>query len=144
MATVRNSRTFTSRRHVAATYRSGLEEKVAAQLTAAGVAFTYEDEVIRYTQPESEHRYTPDYILPNNIIVETKGIFDVADRKKHLLVQQQHPHLDIRFVFTRSKATISKASKTTYADWCEKHGFKFADKLIPRAWLEEELSNGNL
>lgn len=137
MATVRSTRT-TSRKHVSATYRSGLEEKVADQLRAGGFAFTYEDEVIRFSVPESDHRYTPDFILGNNIIVETKGIFDAADRKKHLLIQQQHPHLDIRFVFTRSKAPITKTSKTTYAMWCTANGFKFADKLIPLAWLEED------
>jgi Phage endonuclease I len=126
-----------ARKHVSATYRSGLEEKVSAQLTAAGVTFTYEDEVIRYTSPETPHRYTPDFHLPNNIVVETKGIFDAADRKKHLLIRDQHPHLDIRFVFTRSKTTLSKASKTSYGDWCDANGFLYADKLIPLAWIEE-------
>ncbi len=34
-----------------------------------------------------------------------------ADRQKHLLVRDQHPELDIRFVFSRSAAKINKASK---------------------------------
>ena len=57
--------------------------------------------------------YTPDFELPNGIIIESKGRFVAADRKKHLLVQKQHPELDIRFVFSNSKAKISKGSKTT-------------------------------
>ena len=61
----------------------------------------------------------------------------VADRKKHLLIKEQHPELDIRFVFSSSKAKLSKGSKTTYALWCTKNGFKFADRLIPRAWLKD-------
>ena len=67
----------------------------------------------------------------------TKGRFVLEDRKKHLLVKQQHPELDIRFVFSNSKNKINKKSKTTYADWCEKNGFKYADKVIPDEWFEE-------
>lgn len=138
MATVRNSRTPTRRRHTA-TYRSGLEQKVAAQIEAAGLPVVYEDKanVIPYTTPATPHKYTPDFKLPNGIIVETKGIFDADDRKKHLLVREQHPHIDIRFVFSNSKSKLYKGSPTTYAAWCEKNGFKYADKLIPAAWLAE-------
>ena len=42
------------------------------------------------------------------------------------------------FVFHNSKNKIRKGSKTTYADWCVKHGFQFADKTIPSAWLESK------
>ena len=87
--------------------------------------------------PESVHVYTPDFKLPNKIIIESKGRFVSEDRKKHLLVKQQRPDLDIRFVFSNSKAKISKGSKTSYADWCIKHGFLYADKLIPEEWINE-------
>ena len=82
-------------------------------------------------------RYTPDFILPNGIIIETKGRFVAADRKKHLLIQQQHSELDIRFVFSNSRAKLSKGAKSTYGEWCEKHGFLYADKQIPEEWLSE-------
>jgi len=118
-------------------YRSGLEEKVAQYLLDAGVKFTYEEEVIRYIKPEKSARYTPDFVLENGIIVETKGRFLTADRLKHLLIQKQHPDLDIRFVFSRSKERLSKKSSTTYAAWCQKHGFKYADETIPLEWLKE-------
>jgi hypothetical protein len=126
-------------RHVEAAYRSGLEEAVAEQLRQAGVVAAYEEEKIPYVTPATPHKYTPDFRLPNGIYIETKGRFETADRKKHLLIKDQHPGLDIRFVFTRSKTTISKASKTTYADWCLKNGFQYADKWIPDAWLKEKL-----
>ncbi|MQR02362.1 hypothetical protein [Glaciimonas soli] len=71
-------------------------------------------------------------------MTHSKGRFLTADRQKHLLIKQQHPELDIRFVFSRSKTTISKTSKTTYGDWCLKYGFKYADKSIPDAWLKEK------
>lgn len=119
-------------------YRSGLEEEIAQQLDRAGVAYRYEEVIIPYTKPESKHKYTPDFVLANGIIVETKGRFLTEDRKKHILIKGQRPDLDIRFVFNRSKTPISKTSKTTYAAWCEKHGFKFADKAIPLSWLLEE------
>ncbi len=59
------------------------------------------------------------------------------DRQKHLLIKQQHPEKDVRFVFSNSRGRISKSSNTTYADWCLKNGFVFADKLIPVGWLNE-------
>lgn len=118
-------------------WRSGLEEDVAKALTDAGVPFTYEQTKIRYIKPASEHQYTPDFVLDNGIIVETKGLFLVADRKKHILIKRQHPHLDIRFVFSNSKQRLTKASRTTYAQWCVKNGFLYADKEIPVDWIKE-------
>jgi hypothetical protein len=117
-------------------YRSGLEVKVAKQLEEAGVKAEYETTKIKY-RVEEDRTYTPDFVLPNGIVVETKGRFVLEDRKKHLLVKSQHPHLDIRFVFTNSKTKIRKGSPTSYADWCNKNGFTFSDKLIPKEWLNE-------
>lgn len=126
-----------SRKHCVAAYRSGLEQSVADQLESLGINANYEQFKIAYIKPESHHTYLADFVLPNGIIVETKGLFDVEDRKKHLLLQDQYPELDIRFVFTRSATKLYKGSKTTYADWCDKYGFKYADKLIPPNWLRE-------
>ena len=119
-------------------FRSGLEEMVADSLTGRNVPFKYEELVVGYTSPPKTHRYTPDFVLPNGIIVETKGRFLPDDRNKHLLVKKQHPELDIRFVFSNSKSKINKRSQTTYATWCEKHGFRYADKDIPDEWLTEK------
>lgn len=140
MATAKPTKTTSDRRlhGIIKGYRSGLEEKLAKQLQEAGVESDYESLTITYEVPASTHKYTPDFPLPNGIIVESKGLFDADDRKKHLLVKQQHPHLDIRFVFSRSSAPIYKGSKTTYGDWCRKNGFLFSDKLIPEAWLKEK------
>ena len=118
-------------------WRSGLEEKVANALTEAGIPFTYEKTKVKYIKPASEHQYTPDFVLDNGIIIETKGLFTSIDRQKHMLVKRQHPHLDIRFVFSNSKARLSKASRTTYAMWCVKHGYMYADKMIPEDWIKE-------
>ena len=118
-------------------WRSGLEEKVANALTEAGIPFTYEKTKVKYIKPASEHQYTPDFVLDNGIIIETKGLFTALDRQKHILVKRQHPHLDIRFVFSNSKQRLSKASRTTYAMWCVKYGYMYADKMIPEDWINE-------
>ncbi len=118
-------------------FRSGLEEKVADQLRALGIEVKFEERRVKYTKPARTATYTPDFELPNGIIIETKGRFVTADRQKHILIKGQHPELDIRFVFSNSKAKISKTSATTYADWCRKNGFQFADKTIPLGWIKE-------
>lgn len=120
-------------------YRSGLEDKISSQLTKLGIPFEYESFKIPY-RLEEDKKYTPDFRIPNGIIIESKGRFVAADRKKHLLVKQQHPELDIRFVFSNSRAKISKNSKTSYGDWATANGFKYADKLIPEEWLNEEVT----
>ena len=123
-------------------FRSGLEDKIAESLTNQGVPFEYEKLVIGYTQPAKARKYTPDFVLLNNgIIIESKGRFITADRQKHLMIKEQLPDLDIRFVFSNSKAKLSKLSQTTYGMWCDKHGFQYADKEIPQAWLTEK-TNG--
>jgi hypothetical protein len=118
-------------------FRSGLEDNIARELEAAGIPVDYESLVIPYIKPQRNAKYTPDFPLPNGIIVESKGRFVTEDRQKHLLVKTQHPDLDIRFVFSNPNTRISKQSKTTYAMWCEKHSIPYAAKLIPKAWLKE-------
>ena len=140
--TRRTSKPLARKAHgVANGYRSGFEEKIDAELTAADVEHGFETEVIPYVKPEKKARYTPDFPVKtksgHKIYIETKGRFLTADRQKHLLIQNQRPDLDIRFVFMRSATPISKGSKTTYASWCEKHGFKYADKSVPSEWLNE-------
>jgi hypothetical protein len=75
-----------------------------------------------------------DFELPNGIIIEVKGWFKPADRTKHLSIKKQHPDLDIRFLFDNANKRLSKTSRTTYAQWCQKHGFKYAEKTIPKEW----------
>jgi hypothetical protein len=118
-------------------YKSGLEEKTAEDLLSRGLDCPYEPFKINYNKPETKHTYTPDFQLPNGIIIETKGRLVIDDRKKHVLIKKQHPHLDIRFVFEYAKGKIRKGSKTTYSMWAEKEGFKWAEKTIPQEWIDE-------
>jgi hypothetical protein len=124
-------------------FRSGLEERVSKQLEKLNVSYEYETLKIKYVQPEKNRTYTPDFILPNGIIIETKGLLRTEDRQKHKWILDQHPELNIRFVFSNSNSKIRKGSQTTYAMWCEKLGIPYADKEIPLAWIKEKKKETN-
>ena len=117
-------------------YRSGLEDDIVKDLNDRGVEFEYEKLKVQWQLIENK-TYTPDFKLPNGIIIESKGRFVAADRKKHIIIKRQHPFLDIRFVFSNSRARLYKGAKSTYGDWCSKYGFLYADKRIPDEWLKQ-------
>lgn len=116
-------------------FRSNFEKLGAEFLYSQKVKFEYETLDIEYTRP---HKYKPDYILPNGIILEYKGKFTSSDRAKHLYVREQHPKLDIRLVFMAPNNKLYKGSKTTYSDWCDKHNIKWCKgPEVPKEWLKE-------
>ncbi len=121
-------------------YRSGLEHQLSLYLDEHKVKYDYENIKIEW-EDLAYRTYTPDFILYNGIIIETKGRFLAADRRKHVAIKKQHPKLDIRFVFTNSRAKLSKGAKSSYADWCIKHGFRYYDRIIPEDWLKEKGRN---
>ena len=118
-------------------YGSGLEIKVKDYLRERKVRFKYETLKIEW-EDLMYRTYTPDFILSNGLIIEVKGRFTSDDRRKHLAIKKQHPNLDIRFVFESSKRKLSKGAKSTYASWCERHKFMYADRVIPEDWLKEK------
>jgi hypothetical protein len=114
-------------------FRSGLEKQIADLLTELGISYEYETTKISYTIP---HNYTPDFVLPNHVVLEAKGYWDAADRRKMKAVKEQNPDLDIRMVFQSPYNKISKKSKTTYAQWCERHDIPWTTwQEIPMEWL---------
>lgn len=137
------------RRNKGNKYKSKLERSTALSLNKRRIKFEYETEKLKYVVPAKERSYTPDFVVitksGKKIYIECKGIWDAADRYKHLLIRRQTPELDIRFVFSNSKSRISKNSKTTYADICNGLGrgeykgvlWKYSDKKIPQEWLNE-------
>jgi hypothetical protein len=115
-------------------YRSRLEERLARWFELNGKTFEYETVRLPYTLSAV---YTPDFVLPNGVILEAKGYFKPEDRRKMLAIKQQHPDVDIRLVFQAPKNTLTKDSKTTYADWAEKNGFLWAPSYdIPLEWFD--------
>ena len=125
------------RKHNKGRYRSGLEKEVAAYLRKTQKKVRYE--VLKVEWEDLRYRtYTPDFVLDNGIIIETKGIFDSEDRRKHREIQRQHPELDIRFVFSNAKSKLYKGAKSRYFNWCEQHKFQWANRVIPEEWLKEK------
>ena len=121
-------------------YRSGFESKVADQIKEHKIEpkKIYETTTIAYKVPAKDRTYLVDFSLPNGILVEAKGRWTAEDRAKHLLIKKQHPELDIRILFMSSKTKIRKGSKTTYGDYCDKHGIVWAEKSIPSDWFLEK------
>lgn len=114
-------------------YRSKLEKRVADLLSQLGVSFEYESTKVPY---QLQCNYTPDFLLPNGIYLEVKGRLTTEDRRKMRAVKELHPNLDVRFVFQSPYNKLYKGSKTTYAQWAEKHGFPHcAFHSIPLDWL---------
>jgi hypothetical protein len=62
------------------------------------------------------------------LIIEGKGYFKAADKRKMAAVKRQHPELDIRLVFYRENKKDIR--------WCLKNGFKYAVGKIPQDWLK--------
>lgn len=124
-------------------FRSGLEERIIKQLEEYDIKPNYEAIKLDYIIPESKHIYTPDFPVCKSIVIETKGRWVLEDRQKMLLLIEQHPEIDFRMLFYNANQKIKKGSKTSYADWCDKHGIKWANKEIPQEWIAdifEELS----
>ena len=114
-------------------FRSKLEERVATLLMTLGVSYEYESTKVPYT---IQNNYTPDFVLPNYVHLEAKGYWAAEDSRKILAVKKDNPELDLRMVFQSPYNKISKRSKTTYAQWCDRHGIPWtAFHEIPIEWL---------
>lgn len=119
-------------------FKSKYEQDVYTNVERNGYTVRYEPFSIPYLV---KGNYYPDFVLPNGIIVETKGYFDSRSRAKMIAVKKHNPHLDIRMVFMNSRSKVRKGSKMTYADWCEKYDFRYADGMIPFKWFEEQVKD---
>lgn len=117
---------------IALGFRSGFERTLAASMQQRKCKFGYETLKLPYTL---NHVYSPDFVLPNGIIIEAKGKLTPQDRTKMIAVKKHYPDLDIRFVFMRGDNTLNASSKTTYMSWAQKNGFPSADGEIPDEWL---------
>ena len=120
--------------------RSKLELKFEEILKDFEVEYDYEVTKIPYTIPESKHTYTVDWTLLNGMLIETKGyLSDHQERYKYVLLKQQHPDLDLRFVFDNPNK-VCGGTKMTHAKWAEKYGFKWCgikDVEQIHSWVKE-------
>lgn len=120
--------------------RSKLEIYIGTLLTEMETNWLYETTKIKYLVPESKHVYTVDFTLPNGILLEAKGILaDHAERTKYVLLKEQHPDMDLRFIFDDPQKRCG-GMKMTHQEWAIKHGFKFCGKKDIeqiKAWVRE-------
>lgn len=122
---------------MALTSRSTLEERVQLNLNARGIEYEYEPCKLPYTVTRN---YIPDLKI-GDIYVEVKGYFRQDAQRKMRSVKEQHPELDIRFLFQRASSTLQGAkkrkdgTKMTCAEWAEKHNFTYAEEIIPDDWF---------
>ena len=117
-------------------YRSKFEIRIAADLGKKKIKFDYEPKTFTYVP--KIRSYTPDfYIKEKDFYIEAKGRLTTNDRVKHLMIKEQWQDLDVRFIFVQADNKILKGSKTTYADWCDKHGFLWAQGTIPKEWMDD-------
>lgn len=121
-------------------FKSKYEKEVFEHVETHGFTVEYEPYALNYLL---KGNYYPDFVLPNGIIVETKGYFDSRARAKMIAVKKHNPTLDIRLVFMNSRTKVRKGSKMTYADWCEKYHFPYAEGYIPLEWFEEKRKKKN-
>lgn len=118
-------------------FRSDFELALAKQLAEESIDFSYEEEKLSWV-PKPKI-YTPDfYLKKQDIYIEAKGHFKPSDRVKMLEVIKQNPFLDIRMVFLRGSNKLNRTSSTTYGQWCDRHGILWAERVIPKEWLEEK------
>jgi len=121
--------------------RSRLEERFESILNDFGIIYEYEVTVIPYIVPESRHKYTVDWTLLNGLLIETKGyLSDHQERHKYVLLKQQYPDMDLRFVFDNPNK-LCGGTKMTHAKWAEKYGFPYCsikDVEQIKSWVKEK------
>jgi len=116
-------------------FRSKAEISFASWLIKEGINYEYEKHKFKYIP--DPRVYMPDFYLTKyKFFIEVKGLFDKADRKKHLLIKKQHKKLDVRILFLNANNKIYKGSKTTYGAWCDKHDIMWCEKKVPKEWLK--------
>ena len=120
--------------------RSKLEERFESILKDFDVPYEYEVTKIDYIIPESSHTYTVDWTVLNGKLIETKGyLSDHSERRKYVLLKEQHPDLDLRFVFDNPNK-LCGGTKMSHAKWAEKYVFRYCsikDTEQIKQWITE-------
>jgi len=101
-------------------YRSGFEKDVGQQLQPFG--FKYEPCQVPY---RIERKYTPDFVYELNgrtYLIECKGYFRAGDTQKYRAISKCLPETqELIFVLMKPNQKVSKSTKLTMAEWCDKH-----------------------
>lgn len=136
-----------------APYKSRYEFDIATNLKRQKVKFKYEDFAVPYFKNASKAEcmacgssdvgilghYTPDFHLSNGIIIEGKGRFVAADRRKILSVLECNNDITrdvFRMLFMQNRKLSAKSVKY-YGDWCDDHNITWAiGPEVPTGWTK--------
>jgi len=109
-----------SRKSKLGNFRSEFEKDVAKQLQPFG--FSYEPFQVPY---RIERKYTPDFVYELNgrtYLIECKGFFRAGDTQKYRAISKCLPEAqELIFVLMKPSQKVSKSTKLTMAEWCDKH-----------------------
>ena len=110
-----------SRKSKLGNFRSEFERDVAKQLQPFG--FSYEPFQVPYEIPR---KYTPDFVYEDNrgwtYLIECKGYFRAGDTQKYKAISKSLPWTqELIFVLMKPNQKVSKSTKLTMAEWCDKH-----------------------
>lgn len=127
--------------------RSKFETNVGLDLHKRLVKFEYEAKQYEYKckpynatcsncgskEVWEKRKYTPDFFLPNGIIIEAKGRWIAKERKILLAIKEDYPELDIRMLFQYNN-WLTKKHTQRYGDWCDKRDIKWSVGYVPEEW----------
>ena len=123
-------------------YRSMYEDNIASWMEANGIKFTYETYSYQYEAPVRKNRskcgecgsknlvfdgwYTPDFFVGSRLIVEAKGRFTAADRRKIKAARDSVPELKEKLVMMfMTDNKLNRSAKQRYSDWCKQEGIDY-------------------
>ena len=120
-------------------YRTWYEVEIAK--VNKDLRYEPKDSVLEWTS-KILHKYTPDFVLPNGVLVEAKGWFRPKEQEKYLSLKANYKELDLRFLFQKPHQKLPRAKRMTYAKWADKHKFIWAEgPYIPKEWYATEDKN---
>ena len=120
-------------------HRSKLEDEVEQALLDRGLSPKYEPDKFDYTL---HRQYCPDFKIGEdiNVYIEVKGWWPSSERMKFLSVIRNNPELRIFVALQRPNQRLSKQSKTTLAQWCQKQGINWSPIPIPPDFIDQWLN----
>lgn len=134
-------------------FRSLYEEKIGDWLEENGIDYGYELYSFEYEGPVRRNRsrcsecgskelvydgwYTPDFFVGTDCIIEAKGRFTAADRRKIKAVKDTVPELKDKLVMMfMTDNKLNRSAKMRYSDWCEQEGIDYVVGTEPKKeWL---------
>ncbi len=115
--------------------KSILEVRTQAWLEENDIPFEYEAE--KWVYAFKPAKYTPDFKVPGPTL-ECKGKLTRDVRRKLMAIATSNPERKIALIFEKPENKIERGSRTTYAEWAEKHGFLWSAVTPRKEWFQKK------